>query len=179
MREEISILTTRLEVVEAGRRRDPEVGDESEEEAIVTIDGSDEEGREMRLLRLVLLASNKPKLEISNYDGSLSTEVLLDCINEWDKYFECEEVSEDQRVKVAATKLNGHVALWWDNVQTERRRLNMLLIKTLSRMVSKLKGRFLPKDNQIALHRKVKNLKQKGMTVREYIEEFYQVNLRA
>jgi len=76
--EEIRILTASLEVVEAGRRRDLEVGDDSEEEAIVAIDGSDEEGLEIRLLRLVLLASSRPKPEIANYDGSLSTEVLLD-----------------------------------------------------------------------------------------------------
>jgi hypothetical protein len=70
LREEIRILTARLEAVEAGRRRDPELGDDSEEEAVVATDGSDEEGPEMRLLRSVLLASSKPKPEISNYDGS-------------------------------------------------------------------------------------------------------------
>lgn len=61
LREEIKILTTRLEAIEAGRRRDLEVGDDSEEKAIVTIDGSNEEGLEVRLLRLVILASSKPK----------------------------------------------------------------------------------------------------------------------
>eukprot|EP00253_Pinus_taeda_P002101 PITA_02101 len=132
----------------------------------------------MRLLRSVLLASNKPKPEIPNYDSSLSTEVLLERISELDKYFECEEVSEDQRVKFAVTNLKGHATLWWDNVQTERRRMNKLPIKKWSRMVAKLKGRFLPKDYQIPLHRQVQNLKQKGMTVREYTKEFYHVNLR-
>eukprot|EP00253_Pinus_taeda_P033569 PITA_33569 len=37
-----------------------------------------------------------------------------------------------------------------------------------------MKGIFLPKDYQIALHRQVQNLRKKGMTVREYTEEFYQ-----
>eukprot|EP00253_Pinus_taeda_P025543 PITA_25543 len=45
-------------------------------------------------------------------------------------------------------------------------------------MVAKLKGRFLPKDYQVALYREVQNLRQKGMTGREYTEEFYRVNLR-
>ena len=89
LREEIRILTAHLEAVEVGRRRDPEVGADSEEEAIVTIDGSDEGGLEMILLRSVLLASSKPKPELPNYDGNLSTEVLLDWISELDKYFEC------------------------------------------------------------------------------------------
>ena len=80
LREEIRILTTCLEEVEAGRRRDLEVEYDNEEEAIVKTNGSDEEGPEMRLLRLVLLVSSKPKPEIPNYDGSLSTEVLLDLV---------------------------------------------------------------------------------------------------
>lgn len=70
LREEIRILNARLAAIEVGRRRDPEVGDDSEEEVVVMIDGSDEEGPEIRLLRLVLLASSKPKPEILNYDGS-------------------------------------------------------------------------------------------------------------
>eukprot|EP00253_Pinus_taeda_P014351 PITA_14351 len=179
LREEIRILTARLEAVEAGRRRDPKIGDDSEEEATVITDRSDEEGPDMRLLRSVLLASSKPKPEIPNYDGSLSTEVLLDWVSELDKYFESEEVSEDRRVKFVATKLKEHAALWRDNVQAERRRMNKFLIKKWSRMVAKLKGRFLPKDYQVALYRQVQNLRQKGMTVREYTKEFYLVNLRA
>lgn len=55
------------------------------------------------MLRLVLLAISKPKPEIPNYDASLSTEVLLDWISDLEKYFECEEVSEDRRVKFATT----------------------------------------------------------------------------
>eukprot|EP00253_Pinus_taeda_P002837 PITA_02837 len=42
-----------------------------------------------------------------------------------------------------------------------------------------MKGRFFPKDYQIALHRQVQNLKQRGTTVKEYTEKFYRVNLRA
>lgn len=107
------------------------------------------------------MASSKPKSKIPNYDGSLSTEVILDWISELDKYFECEEVSEDQRFKFAATNLKGHVALWWDNVQAERRRMNKLPIKKWPRMVAKLKGKFMPKYYQVALYRQVRNLRQK------------------
>lgn len=94
LREEIRILTARLEAVEAGRGRDPEVGDDSKEEAKATTDGLDGEGLEMRLLRSILVASSKHKLELPNYDNNLSIEVLMDWISELDKYFECEEFSE-------------------------------------------------------------------------------------
>lgn len=111
-----------METVEAGRRRDPKLGDESEEEAATATDVSDEEAPELRLLRSVLSASSKPKTEISNYDGSLFADVLLDWINELDKYFENEEVREDKRVRFAVTKLKGHALLWWDSVQAEKKR---------------------------------------------------------
>eukprot|EP00253_Pinus_taeda_P031257 PITA_31257 len=127
----------------------------------------------------ILLASNKPKPEIPNYDGSLSEDVLLDWVSELDKYFENEENGEDKRVRFAVTKLKGHVALWWDSVRADIRRMNKLPIRKWPRMVAKLKGRFLPKDYQVELYRRVQNLRQKGMTVQEYTEEFYRVNSRA
>jgi hypothetical protein len=45
-------------------------------------------------------------------------------------------------------------------------------------MVAKLKAKFMPKDYQINLFRKLQNLRQKGMKVKEYIEEFYKMNIR-
>eukprot|EP00253_Pinus_taeda_P021605 PITA_21605 len=46
-------------------------------------------------------------------------------------------------------------------------------------MEAKLKEKFLPKDYQVMLYRQVQNLKQRGMTVREFTKEFYKLNLRA
>jgi hypothetical protein len=45
-------------------------------------------------------------------------------------------------------------------------------------MVAKLKAKFIPKDYQINLFRKLQNLRQKWMTVKEYTEEFYRLNIR-
>ena len=46
-------------------------------------------------------------------------------------------------------------------------------------MVRKLKSKFLPKDYQLNIFKQLHDLKQKGMTVKEYIEEFYKLNIRA
>jgi D-serine dehydratase len=45
-------------------------------------------------------------------------------------------------------------------------------------MVAKLKAKFMPKDYQINMFRKMQNLRQKGMTVKEYTEDFYSLNIR-
>ena len=45
-------------------------------------------------------------------------------------------------------------------------------------MVAKMRAKFLPKDYQLILYRQMQNLRQRLLTVREYTEEFYKVNLR-
>jgi hypothetical protein len=46
-------------------------------------------------------------------------------------------------------------------------------------MVAKMKSNFIPKDYQINLFRRMHNLRQKGMTVKEYTKEFYRSNIRS
>jgi hypothetical protein len=46
-------------------------------------------------------------------------------------------------------------------------------------MVVKMKEKFIPKDYQITLFRRMQNLRQKLMLVKEYTEEFYKLNIRA
>jgi hypothetical protein len=42
-----------------------------------------------------------------------------------------------------------------------------------------MKAKFIPKDYQINLFRRMHNLRQKGMIVKEYTKEFYRLNIRA
>jgi hypothetical protein len=51
-------------------------------------------------------------------------------------------------------------------------------IKSWDRMVAKLKDKFISKDYQINLFRRLKNLRQKIFLVKEYTEEFYRLNIR-
>jgi hypothetical protein len=46
-------------------------------------------------------------------------------------------------------------------------------------MVAKMKSKFIPRYYQINLFRRMQNLRQKGMKVKEYTEEFYRLNIRA
>eukprot|EP00253_Pinus_taeda_P029988 PITA_29988 len=177
LREEIHVLRERLTVVEAGGRRDP--ADESDEEVAEPEDEFKGVTPEFQLLKSVLLSSHKPRHELPTYDGSLSANVLLDWLSEVNKYFEFEETSDDKQEKFAATKLKGHASLWWDSIQAERKRLHKQPIKKWARIEAKLKEKFLRKDYHIMLYRQVQNLKQRGMTVKEFTEEFYKLNLRA
>ena len=52
-------------------------------------------------------------------------------------------------------------------------------IRTWLKMVNKVKKKFLPTDYQVSLLRKMQNLRQKDMTVKEYTKEFYRLDIRS
>jgi hypothetical protein len=45
-------------------------------------------------------------------------------------------------------------------------------------MVEKLKGKFIPQYYQLNPFRQIQILKKRGMSVKEYTEEFYKLNIR-
>lgn len=64
----------------------------------------------VRLLKMVVATSSRPRSEVSTYDGNLNVEELIDWINTLDKYFDYEEVNEAKKVKFGVTKLRGHAS---------------------------------------------------------------------
>ena len=147
------------------------VGNEGEEVAV-------EDAADECLFRVVARISSRAKMDIPVYEGNLDVEELLDWIRALDKYFDYEDVEEDKKVKHVVTKLKGHVALWWDELQADKCCKAKKKIKNWDRMVAKMKAKFIPRDYQITLFQRMQNLRQKLMKVKEYIEEFYKINIR-
>ena len=56
------------------------------------------------------------------YSGNLNVEELMDWINDLNKYFDFEEIEDKKKVRYAATRLKGHAAIWWDELQIHRER---------------------------------------------------------
>jgi hypothetical protein len=167
--------------METTQRRAPDVGDvsDAENEEVEVEEVVVEDVAEERLLKAVVKLGAREKIDIPMYEGNLDAEELLDWIRSMDKYFDYEDVDEEKKVKHVVTRLKGHATLWWDELQADRRCKGKKKIKNWDRMVAKLKAKFIPKDYQINLFRKLQNLRQKGMTVKEYTEEFYKLNIRA
>jgi hypothetical protein len=101
------------------------------------------------LLRVVVKLGTRENMEVSMYEGNLNVEELLDWISSLDKYFDYEEIDDEKKVKHVVTRLKGHTALWWDELQADRRRKGKSKIKSWDRMVAKLKDKFIPKDYQL------------------------------
>jgi hypothetical protein len=163
--------------MEEMKRTAPEVSDVSdvkvklEEEEVVG-----EEATEERLLRVLVKLGTRVKMEVSMYECNLDVEELLDCINALEKYFDYEEIDDEKKVKSVVTRLKGCGALWWDELQDDRRMEGKSNIKSWYIMVANLK--FIPKDYQLNMFRRLQNLRQKGFSMKEYTEEFYKLNIR-
>ena len=82
------------------------------------------------MLKQFLGSTLRPKPNVSNYNGSLNPEELVDWINDMDNFFDYEEMNDERKVKFIVKKLKGHAYLWWDGVQEERRRQNKTKIKS-------------------------------------------------
>jgi hypothetical protein len=168
--------TTQRRGVGAAEFSDPEIEGEARRDAeeVTAEDASTE-----RMIRAISRMSSKTKMGIPIYEGSLDAEELLDWILALDTYFDYEDIEEDKKIRHAVTKMKGHTALWWDELQTDRRSKGKQKIKSWDRMIAKMKAKFIPRDYQITLFRRMQNLRQKLMTVKEYTEEFYRLNIRA
>jgi hypothetical protein len=174
MERKIRDLRARLEDMEVAQRRTTNVGDLSDSEGEVEVkqQGEDavEDAANERLIKAIAQMSSKTKMDIPFYEGSLDAEELLEWIRALDTYFDYEDIEEDKKVRHVVTKLKGHVALWWDELQADRRSKGKQKIKRWDRMIAKMKEKFIPRDYQITLFRRMQNLRQKLMTVKEYTE---------
>jgi hypothetical protein len=72
------------------------------------------------LLKAVARMGAKVKMDILVYEGNLDVEELLDWIRALDTYFDYEGIEEDKSGRHAITRLKGHAALWWDELQANR-----------------------------------------------------------
>jgi hypothetical protein len=159
----------------AGEFSDFEVEEEVGHEEEVTAEDASIE----RLIKAIARMSCKTKMDITIYEGNIDAEELLDWIRALHTYFDYEDIEEDKKVRHVVTKLKGHAALWWDELQADRRSKGKQKIKSWDRMITKMKEKFIPRDYQITLFKRMQNLRQKLMIVREYTEEFYRLNIRA
>jgi hypothetical protein len=156
---EMRDLHARLEDMETAQRYATGVGDVSESKSEDEARHEREEVVAERLLRVVARMGAREKMEIPVYEGNLDVEYLLDWIRALDTYFDCEDVEEEKKVKHDVTRFKGHASLWWDEIQAERCYKGKQKIKNWDRMVVNMKGKFIPKDYQITLFRRMQNLR--------------------
>jgi hypothetical protein len=118
---EMRELCARIDAMETAQRHTVDVGDineveieneaRNEGEEVAVKDAADE-----FLFRVVARIGAREKMDILVYEGNLDVEEILDWIRALDKYFDNEDVEEDNKFKHIVTGLKGHATLWWDEL---------------------------------------------------------------
>ena len=103
------------------------------------------------------------------YSGNLNVEEIMDWIKSLSKYFDFEQIEDKKKLRYGATRLKGHAAIWWDELQIHRERSGKKKINSWDKMLYNIKSQFMPKDYQLNLIIQLHNLRQKSMTMKEYI----------
>jgi hypothetical protein len=159
MERQMRDLRARLEDMETAQRRTVSAGDLSDSDSEVEVEREEEvvaeDAANERLIKTITRMGAKAKMDIPVYEGNLDAEDLLDWIRSLDTYFDYKYVEEDKKVKHVVMHLKGHATLWWDELQDDRRCKDKQKIKSWDRMIAKMKAKFIPRDYQITLFRRM------------------------
>ncbi|XP_059063819.1 uncharacterized protein LOC131856278 [Cryptomeria japonica] len=119
------------------------------------------------------------KLELPIFSGKMDPNLVMDWIEALTSFFECEDILEHQRVKMARSKLKGAALTWCNLIQTERVKNGKSMIRSWNRMIALIKETYVLEDYGVQLHRRKQNLKKKDMDVSTYTEEFLKLCIKA
>jgi hypothetical protein len=90
------------------------------------------------------------------YEGNLDFEELMDWVSDLENFFDYEHIDDEKKVKHVVTRIKGNAMLWWDELQSDRKRYKgKKQIKSWDRRVAKLKDKCIPKDYQINMFKKL------------------------
>lgn len=113
------------------------------------------------------------------FHGKMGPEVVIEWIEGMENHFECDGISEAQKVKLAKSRLRGAALTWWKFVQEERQKEGKNPIATWKGMLAKVRETYIPKDYEIQLHKKRQNMRQRDLDMSSYTKKFQKLCLRS
>lgn len=162
-----------------GRREEEECEEEEEEILVSWLERLNIPADQRHFLEALERVGRKDsKPDVPMFMGKMNVEECMDWVEALENYFECDDTPESSKVKVAKSKMKGPTLSWWNFLQNERVENNKAPITTWKRMLAEIKKQFVPEDYEVALHKKLHNLKQKDMDVSTYTEEFHKLTLK-
>lgn len=114
------VLDMQMDIEQLNERLDNQKiqrGNESDEEGENEDERLGEMSYEDRVLKALKGRSEAIKIDVSDYDGNLKPEELIDWLNEMGIFFEWKPMIEEKKMKFTCTKLKGHAMIWWDHLQ--------------------------------------------------------------
>ncbi|KAG7533170.1 Reverse transcriptase domain [Arabidopsis thaliana x Arabidopsis arenosa] len=119
------------------------------------------------------------KLCIPPFHGTNNPDEYLEWEKKIELVFVCQQYTEENKVKVAATELYDYALSWWDQIVTTKRRLGHDPIETWNQLKAIMRRRFVPSHYHRELHQRLRKLVQGNRTVEDYFKEMETLMLRA
>ncbi|KAJ9536534.1 hypothetical protein OSB04_un000286 [Centaurea solstitialis] len=119
------------------------------------------------------------KMKIPEFQGKSDPEAYLEWEKKVDLIFDCNNYSEDKKVKLAAIEFTEYAIVWWDQVVTNRRRYGERPISSWNEMKALMRKRFVPSHYFRDLYCKLQSLNQGTKSVEDYYKEMEIAMIRA
>lgn len=85
--------------------------------------------------------------------------------------FDCQNNSEEKKVRLAATEFSGYAIHWWDQIVTSRRKTGEPHVASWFELKTNMKKRFVPGHCSREVHQKLRRLTQGSRSVEDYYQE--------
>ncbi|XP_071927434.1 uncharacterized protein [Coffea arabica] len=119
------------------------------------------------------------KLNIPSFQGKSDPETYLEWEHKIELVSECNNYSEQQKVKLAAVEFTNYASVWWDQLRTSRRKNGERAVETWGELKGIMRRRFVPSYYHRELHQRLQTLTQGDKSVEDYFKDMEMLMMRA
>ena len=112
------------------------------------------------------------KDKISTYKGDNRIRIVEEFEETLENYFEAVNFSEEQKIKIAVSKLEGFAFSWWRNLNREIKEGKAKFPTSFKLFIQLLTKEFVPHTVINDTQEKLKTLRQNNRTIRQHGEQF-------
>ncbi|KAF8045969.1 hypothetical protein N665_4165s0001 [Sinapis alba] len=119
------------------------------------------------------------KLRIPPFHGKNDPDAYLEWEKKIELVFNCQQYTEERKVRIAATEFCGYAINWWEQIATTRRRNGEPQIASWFEMKTVMKKRFVPSHYGRDLHQRLRKLSQGSKSVEDYHQDLETLIMKA
>nr|XP_027098825.1 uncharacterized protein LOC113718104 [Coffea arabica] len=119
------------------------------------------------------------KIKIPSFQGKSNPEAYLEWEQRIEMVFECQDYTDEQKVKLATLEFTDYAIVWWEQKRTSRRRNRERQISTWEELRTTMQKWFVPTHYYRDLYQRLQTLVQGSRSVEDYYKEIEITILRA
>lgn len=94
------------------------------------------------------------KSNLPIFSEKMDVNGLMGWIESLNNFFECKDIDDNQKMKIAKSKMQGAALPWWNFVQGERVKEGRGIITSWKKIIVEIEGVYVAKDYEFQLHKR-------------------------